>query len=53
MSLLDRLKHIRLFRSFIYIVVGLFTYPGLALFNKLKIEGTEHLENLPQKMYYL
>ena len=49
MSLLDRLKHIRLFRSFIYGLVGIFTYPGLVLFNKLKIEGTEHLENLPNK----
>ena len=49
MSLLDRLKNIRLFRSFIYGLVGIFTYPGLVLFNKLKIEGTEHLENLPNK----
>ena len=48
MSLLDRLKHIRIFRSIIYGVVGLFTYPGLALFNKVKIEGTENLENLPK-----
>ena len=48
MSLLDRLKHIRIFRSIIYGVVGLFTYPGLALFNKVNIEGTENLENLPK-----
>jgi 1-acyl-sn-glycerol-3-phosphate acyltransferase len=49
MSFLDRLKHIRLFRSFIYGIVGLFTYPGLALFNKVVIEGSEHLEQLPKK----
>mgnify|MGYP000048751066 FL=1 len=49
MSLLDRLKHIRIFRSLIYGIVGLFTYPGLALFNKLNIEGTEHLEQLPKQ----
>ena len=49
MSLLDRLKQIRIFRSFVYGIVGIFTYPGLVLFNKLKIEGTEHLENLPSK----
>ncbi len=49
MSLLDHLKQIRLFRSVIYGIVGLFTYPGLALFNKMNIEGTEHLENLPKK----
>ena len=36
MSLLDRLKHIRLFRSLVYGIVGIFTYPGLVLFNKLK-----------------
>jgi 1-acyl-sn-glycerol-3-phosphate acyltransferase len=49
MSLLDRLKHIRIFRSIIYGVVGLFTYPGLALFNKVIIQGSENLENLPKK----
>ncbi len=49
MTLLERLKHIRLFRSVIYGVVGLFTYPGLALFNTVEIEGTENLENLPHK----
>lgn len=49
MQLSERLKHIRLFRSFIYGVVGIFTYPGLVLFNKIKIEGTEHLQNLPRK----
>ena len=49
MTLLDRLKQIRLFRSVIYGVVGLFTYPGLALFNTVEIEGTEHFQNLPRK----
>ena len=49
MTLLDRLKQIRLLRSVIYGVVGLFTYPGLALFNTVEIEGTEHLQNLPRK----
>lgn len=49
MTILHRLKNIRLFRSFIYGLVGLFTYPGLALFNKVEIEGTENLKNLPLK----
>lgn len=49
MSLSERLKHIKVFRSFIYTTVGLFTYPGLALINKLKIEGTENIKNLPRK----
>lgn len=44
-----KLKHIRIVRALVYGVVGAFTYPGLALFNKLKIEGTEHLKGLPEK----
>lgn len=47
MRLLERFKQIKLFRSFLYAVVGAITYPGLVLVNKLKIEGTEHIENLP------
>jgi 1-acyl-sn-glycerol-3-phosphate acyltransferase len=49
MNLVEKLKHIRIVRSFVYATVGIITYPGLVLFNKLKIEGTEHLENLPKK----
>jgi len=49
MTILDRLKHIRIFRSLIYGVVGIFTYPGLALFNTVEIEGTENLKDLPHK----
>jgi hypothetical protein len=49
MRLLDYLKQIRIFRSIIYGIVGLFTYPGLALFNEMNIEGTEHLEDLPKQ----
>lgn len=33
----------------IYSIVGAITYPGLVLINKLKIEGTEHLEKLPNR----
>ncbi len=49
MNLVERLRNIRLIRSFVYGVVGAVSYPGLAMFNKLKIEGTEHLKNLPRK----
>lgn len=45
----ERLKHIKIFRSVVYAVVGIVTYPGLMLINKLKVEGTEHIENLPHK----
>lgn len=48
MRLSERLKHIKLFRSFIYASVGMITYPGLVLINKIRIEGTEHLKKLPK-----
>ncbi|MCY7422069.1 MAG: 1-acyl-sn-glycerol-3-phosphate acyltransferase [Chitinophagaceae bacterium] len=48
-SLSDRLKHIRIVRGIIYFIVGVITYPGLAIINSLKIEGTEHIANLPRK----
>jgi 1-acyl-sn-glycerol-3-phosphate acyltransferase len=49
MNLVEKLKHIRIVRYIVYAVVGIITYPGLVLFNKIKIEGTEHLKNLPRK----
>jgi 1-acyl-sn-glycerol-3-phosphate acyltransferase len=48
MNLAERLKHIKIVRSIIYSVVGAVTYPGLVLMNKISIEGTEHLKNLPK-----
>lgn len=49
MNLVERLKHIKIVRSIIYGVIGAATYPGLMLMNKVTIEGTEHLKNLPKK----
>jgi 1-acyl-sn-glycerol-3-phosphate acyltransferase len=49
MRLIERFRYIRIFRSFIYGIVGLFTYPGLALFNRIRIQGTENLQDLPRK----
>lgn len=49
MNLIERFKHISVVRSLVYGVVGMATYPGLAMINKIKIEGTEHLRNLPRK----
>lgn len=46
---IQRLKHIRIIRSLVYAVVGLFSYPGLVLVNKLSISGTEHIKNLPRQ----
>lgn len=48
-SLSERLKNFRLVRKIVYALVGIFSYPGLALVNKLKIRGTEHIEKLPTR----
>ncbi|MEO6405659.1 MAG: lysophospholipid acyltransferase family protein [Ferruginibacter sp.] len=36
-------------KGIIYFIVGLFTYPGLNIINKLKISGMEHIRDLPQE----
>ena len=46
---IDKVKDIRLVRALVYAIVGLFYYPRLTMINKLKIEGTEHIKNLPRK----
>ena len=48
-KLTDKLKNIRLVRALVYAIVGSVSYPGLNIINRLKIEGTEHLRNLPKK----
>lgn len=48
-KLTDKLKNIRFVRAFVYAIVGSVSYPYLTMFNKLKIEGTEHLKSLPKK----
>ncbi|WP_336517648.1 lysophospholipid acyltransferase family protein [Pollutibacter soli] len=46
-SFFQRLRNVSLFRKALYAVVGVFTYPGIALVNSIRISGTEHLRNLP------
>lgn len=48
-KLLDKLKKIRIIKSIVYTIAGSFSYPGLVWINKLKITGTEYLENLPRE----
>ena len=48
-SFRERLKNLKLVRKLVYAVVGLVSYPGLAIVNKLRISGTEHLKNLPKE----
>lgn len=49
MRFFERLKYIKVVRSLVYATVGMFTYPGLAIVNSLKIEGSENLKNLPRQ----
>ncbi|HET6256982.1 MAG TPA: lysophospholipid acyltransferase family protein [Puia sp.] len=49
MSLRERLKRFRFVRKLVYAIVGMVSYPGLMIVNKLKITGTEHLRRLPGK----
>ncbi|MGJ7029861.1 lysophospholipid acyltransferase family protein [Niabella hirudinis] len=43
----SRLRNINIVRKFVHFTVGLFTYPGIAIMNKLRIHGMEHLKGLP------
>jgi 1-acyl-sn-glycerol-3-phosphate acyltransferase len=47
--LVDQLKKVKLVRKLFYAVVGLITYPGLAIVNKIRITGTEYLKQLPKQ----
>lgn len=47
--LVDHLKKVKLIRKLFYAVVGMVTYPGLAIVNKIKITGTEYLKQLPKQ----
>lgn len=46
---LQKIKNYPFFKSIIYFIVGIFSYPGIAIFNKLRISGTEHISSLPRK----
>ncbi len=48
-SLGERLRNFHPVRKIVYFIVGIFSYPGLAIINKLKITGTEHFRKLPRK----
>ncbi len=49
MRLTERLRNIKLVRSCVYAMVGAASYPGLAMVNSIRIEGTEHLKGLPKR----
>ncbi len=45
----EKIKQISLVRKIIYMIVGVITYPGIAIVNKIRISGTEHFAKLPRK----
>ena len=46
---IESLKQTSIVKSILYFIVGVFTYPGFAIVNKIKIRGTEHIDKLPKK----
>jgi 1-acyl-sn-glycerol-3-phosphate acyltransferase len=48
MSFSQRLRRFRLVRKMVYAIVGVVSYPGLTIVNRLRISGTEHLRRLPR-----
>lgn len=49
MGFSERLKRFKLFRKILYFIIGVVSYPGIAIVNKLRITGTEHLKGLPKR----
>jgi len=45
----NRLKRVNIVRKLVYMIVGMVSYPGLVIVNRLTIEGTEHLSRLPRR----
>jgi 1-acyl-sn-glycerol-3-phosphate acyltransferase len=49
MNFWKRLKKFQLVRKIVYAIVGIVSYPGIAIINKLNIKGTEHISCLPKR----
>src|SRR6201996_2336074 len=48
-ALRERLRNFRFGRKLVYAIVGMVSYPGLTIVNRLKISGTERLRKLPKQ----
>lgn len=46
---IQKLKNYRFVKSLIYFFVGIVSFPGIAIVNKLNISGTEYISKLPKK----
>jgi 1-acyl-sn-glycerol-3-phosphate acyltransferase len=49
MALIERLKNIKIVRKILYAIIGIISYPGFVIVNKLRISGTENLKGLPKQ----
>ncbi len=45
---IQRIQHARPIKALIYFLVGIVSYPGLAIINRISITGTENFKNLPR-----
>jgi 1-acyl-sn-glycerol-3-phosphate acyltransferase len=48
-GLITKFKESRFVKGIVYAIVGIFTYPGINIVNKLEIRGMENLKNLPNR----
>ncbi len=46
---IESLQHTSVVKAVVYFLVGIFTYPGIALINTISISGTENFKNLPRR----
>ncbi len=46
---IESLQHTSVAKAAVYFLVGIFTYPGIALINTISISGTENFKNLPRR----
>lgn len=46
---IESLRQTKILKSIVYFFIGIITYPCLAIINKIRISGTEHLKHLPKK----
>lgn len=46
-SFFERLRYIKWVRKIVYVIIGSLSYPRLAVLNRMRISGTEHLRQLP------
>jgi 1-acyl-sn-glycerol-3-phosphate acyltransferase len=45
----NKIKESAFLRGILYFFIGIFSYPGLCIFNKLKVTGMEKLKTLPKE----